>query len=172
MIPSENPIASQHRFPTWRTVRRGVYKTLGAYLAAMNAGGYKFTQYANQMLSMVIWAREEGEEELVLVLDMNLGLTSSYVIEELFAAAARFDLYPLDADVAAGLRGQYDDQPIDEWCLAAMDPIVGFDRDHRVFELGQNSDGHWLSVTFANPKDLFHLGSVWIFSRRKPASAT
>ena len=161
MIPSENPIASQPRFPTWRTVRRGVYKTLGAYLAAMELKKYFIGIMPNEMLRMVIWAQEEAEEEIVRVLDEDLGLADPYTLDELLAA-----------DVAAGVREQYDDQPIDEWCLAAMNPLTAFNQPG-VFSIGRNGGGvrlmsYWISDSVAK----YALGNVWILSRRKPASAT
>ena len=153
-------------------MRRGVYKTLSAYLAAMEAKGCKVSNYAGQILRMVVWSQEVGEEELVMVLDRDLGLTDSYTLDELTVAAARFDLYRLDADVAAGLREQYGDQPPGEWCLVAMDPIARIDRDLWVFRVGRLDGGTWLGTFYANPEDRFSLGCVWVFSRRKPVSST
>lgn len=155
------------KFTTWRTARRGVYKTLEVYLAALEAKGYKVETYAGQTLPKVVWAQEYGEEELVLVLDHDLGLKEGYTLDELTAAAAKFDLHRLDADVAAGLREQYDDQPIDEWVLCAMDPIADSDWDLEVFDVGRDAGGVFLYARCANPEYRFFLGRVWVLSRRK-----
>ena len=160
------------KFPAWRTVRRGVYKTLDAYLAAMKAKGYRVGTYAGQILAKVVWAQEETEEEIVRVLDKDLGLADPYTLDEILAAAAQFGLYRLAADVAAGLREQYDDQPAGESCLVAMDPIAGSGRDVEVFSVGRSGGGVWLFTYYADPKFRFGLGNVWILSRRKPASTT
>jgi len=158
---------SESAFPTWRTVRRGVYKTLSAYLAAMDAKGFRFSAYAGQILRKVVWSQEVGEEELVMVLDMDLGLTGPYTLYELAAAAARLGFYRLDADVAAGLREQYGDQPLGEFCLVAMDPIAVSDRDLRVFNVEQSGSGALLGGDYAGPERRFGLGCVWVLSRRK-----
>lgn len=155
------------KFVTWRTAKRGVYKTLEVYLAALEAKGRKVGDYAATMLPSVVWAQEEGEEELVRVLDRDLGLKDGYTLDELTAAAAKFDLHRLDADVAAGLREQYDDQPLGEWVLCAMDPIAGSDRNLEVFFLERFDGGTWLRAGYAYPEGRFDLGFVWVFSRRK-----
>ena len=172
MNQGSDEIETPRSFPTWRTVRRGVYKTLDAYLADMKAKGYGISEYAAEILPLVVWSREEGEEELVMVLDQNLGIADSYTPDKLFAAAARFGLYRLDADVAAGLREQYDDQPVGEWCLAAMDQIGSCFRSLRVFEIARFDARALLDAHNAFPEVRFGFGIVWIFSRRKPTSAT
>lgn len=155
------------KFIAWRTVRRGVYKTLDAYLAALEAKGMRVETYPAQVLRQVAWAQEEGEEEVVLVFDRDLGLWGGYTFDELTAAAAKFDLHPLDADVAAGLREQYDGQPLNEWHMVAMDPIAPSGLRPAVFSIGRNADGTWLCTDYANREVRFNTGVVWVFSRRK-----
>lgn len=155
------------KFATLCTVRRGVYKTLATYLAALEANGYTVGSYAAGILPKVIWSQEEGEEVLVRVLDRDLGLTGPYTLDELVAAAAKFDLYRLDADVAAGLHEQYD-RPHDEWILCAMDPIADLDRCLKVFGVGRLGDRVFIGADYAHPAFRFDLDSVWALSRRKP----
>ena len=158
-------------FPTWRTVRRGVYKSLEAYLVAAEAKGHKIGTYALQILQSVVWAQEEIDDELVLASGRDLGLIANPTFRELVAAAAPFGLYPCVAEDGPATRDQYIDQPMDEWRPMAMEPVAGSGLDPRVFGVGRRSVGVWLCAYYVDPGRRCGLVTVWVWSRRPPAAS-
>ena len=158
-------------FPTWRTVRRGVHKSLEAYLAAAEAKGHRIGTYAAQILQSVVWAQEEVDDELVLASGRDFGLVREPTFRELVAAAAPFGLYPCVAEDGPATRDQYIDQPMDQWYPMAMEPVADSDLNPEVFNVERDSDGVWLDAYYVYPEYRFALGAVWVWSRRPPPAS-
>ena len=173
MSQGSNKIETPRSFPTWCTVRRGVYRTLIAYISAMRKRGHCIGGTANILLPKIVWAQEEGEEELVKVLDRDLGLTCTYTFDELVPVAARLGLYLVDADVAAGACEQSRGMTMakNECAIVGMEEPVSYGVARCLFSIA--SDGTKLSLCVSIVScALYQPGEVWIFTRRKPASAT
>jgi len=154
--------------PTWRTVRRGVYKTSDAYFSAMHTRGYLYGPHLVLILREASWSQDEGDESLVKLPDRSLGFTSPYTLDELLAAAAKIGLHPLDTDVGAGLREQYSDQLSTEWLVVAMLPVMVGD-NRSVFTITKCRGKMWLNTEHGElPGGRFGPDHVWVFSRRDP----
>lgn len=152
-------------FPTWKTVTLGKFKSCDAYLESARANGHEIGTYAAQILPKIEWAREERDIELVLATGAELGMTEDYTLAELTKSAASLGLSVCPAEIGPALRDQLDGQPVGEWMLVLMDPVLDSDSDLEVFFVGRDSDGTYLDTDGADPEYRFALGTRWVVTR-------
>ncbi|MEI6511266.1 MAG: hypothetical protein WCO25_04455 [Candidatus Uhrbacteria bacterium] len=164
-------VVTRKAFPTWRTVRRGVYRSLDAYLAAAEVKGHKIGTYASQILAKIAWAQEEIVDELVLASGRDLGLADGYTVADGDVAAATFGLYPCEAEAAVAFRDQYLDQPLNEWLPFAMKAVADSDLSLQVFYVARDSGGLWLLANYEDADFRYAADTVRVWSRRPPVSA-
>ena len=163
---------SPNQFSNWLTVDVGIYKTSEACLAAMKEKDRSLNRLSKGCLQRVGWAQEEDQEEIVKILDRELGLVWTYTLGELSTAALAFGLYPCRAEVGPALCMQDADLPVCEIFAIFMEPILDLHGDPQMFSVVRYSDATALHVMWAEPKFRHTPGTTWVFSRRKPASAT
>jgi hypothetical protein len=82
------------------------------------------------------------------------------------AFLAKYDLELCKPSDAFYLRLAYTDQPLDEWIRVGMKPIIGSDRNPRVFRLVHDSRGVWLFAADAFPARQWNPAHLWLFRRK------
>ena len=101
-------------YPTWRTIRRGKYKSFVAYVMAVSEKGCVISQNALRELRDITWASDEADVELVIASGKDLGLRDGYSPAEGEAAAAAHGLDSCDPEDAAAAYEQCDGLVEDE----------------------------------------------------------
>jgi hypothetical protein len=153
---------------SWRTIRLGVYKTAEAYIAALEAKGFKIGTYARQILAKISIAQQEEDLELFLGSARDFGCTYSTARQKLFDRAALHGYYPCPAETGPAARLGYEDQPKGEYRVVAMEPITDSGDYLRLFVF--KHDGHevWLGTNYGRPDSEWDPDDVWVWCRRKP----
>lgn len=164
-LRKENP---WHAFTVWRRVILGAHKTVAGYAAAFEDKGNRMTDWAGQILAKTPVAATREELELVLVTGAQLGFNAATTRAQIYERAAAFGLIPCPAEVGPALREQYQEQPLGEWILVAMEPIEDSDRCPSVFRVGRRDGGRWLSANVGRAGNEWGPGVLWVFLRRKP----
>ncbi|MBI4090684.1 MAG: hypothetical protein HY422_01545, partial [Candidatus Komeilibacteria bacterium] len=76
-----------------------------------------------------------------------------------------YELCP--AEVGPQLRLQYQDQPLNEWLVIAMEAISVSDGNLLVFYVKHLVVGQWLGTYSGSPGYLFNPDGRFVFTRRK-----
>lgn len=179
------------QFPTWYVAKLGRYKAVEGFYQAIRetrpqardtdlAYFGPYAAYVKSMLEKVDWWQTEVTEELVLVLDTDLGLTEEYGYRHLLAVAETVGLYECQQESPAVLVEHFEG-------IGSTIPwdFVRRPRFHR--ETGRSPEVHVamrpineygdsiLTLTTYGSlakrvTDSFYPGSHWILSRRKPVA--
>lgn len=155
-------------FPVWRRIVIGAHESAVGYEAAIEAKGNRLTDWARQILTKTPVASSREELELVLVTGAQLGFDKAATRAQIYERAAAFGLVPCPAEVGLALREQYQEQPLGEWILVAMEPIEVSDRYPVVFGVERDDGGRWLNASSGNAVNEWDPGNRWVFLRRKP----
>lgn len=158
----DHPTKPMKSFPTWKTVTLGKFKSCENYLKAAEAKEHKIGTNASQILSKIAWTQVRSNVELVSATGAELGMTCDYTLAELTKSVASLGLFICPPEVGPALRDQYDDQPVGEWMLVPMDPVLDSDSGLGVFDVGRGSDGTYLDAYYANPGNRFYSGARWV----------
>lgn len=147
---------------TWKTINIGYTKD---YLKELKKAGINVSSYATDMLTKL----PKQKKELVTLVKMTvreLGFDSYSTTKELFTRIKDIgELCP--AEVGPALRLVYQDQPENEWLRIAMEPITDSGGNPRVFDLGRDGDGLWLSSSWAYPGREWNPDCKFVFRLRK-----
>ncbi len=154
-------------FPTWRRVTLGTFPTVEKMVEALEAQGFKLSDWARDILTKVSLTPVTVELELVRVSVAELGFPKGATRQEIYDRAATHGLVPVPSEVGPQLRLQYADQPPGEWLRIAMDPIAVSDGDLRVFCVEHGDGGRWLRACSGHPAYRWNPDNVWVFARRK-----
>ncbi len=166
MVDIRLPVESRD-FPTWRTVKLGKHTSVDLFMKALKKAGMKINDWGMDILKRTVLATELVEIELVRVSVADLGFTGATRRDEIYRRAQEFGLELCPAEVGPALREQYLDQPLGEWLLIGMDPIVDSDGCLSVFFVGRSDGDRWLFTSIGRPDYAWYPGSVWVFSRSK-----
>ena len=163
-LKRENPWTS---FLTWLTLKVGEYKTVGDLEQAIVGAGCRISDWAADILKKIALVPAGMELELVNVSVRELGFKDGATREQIYSRAKElgFDLVP--AIVGPLLRMLYKNQPMGEWLLMGMEPIVGSDGYLGVFSVVRSEGGLWLYAYYGNPTDFWSPEDRWVFARRK-----
>jgi len=153
-------------FPVWRQVKIGVYGSEKAFITEVDRLEYRIgmERFSNVYPTDFEWQQSEGEICLIKVLDIDLGFTGRYKLDELTASAARYGLCRISAETAASLRLQYTDQPVDETLYAAMDPIGREGKKAGIIFTVENPKGRCPCLSNIHPHFGLESGRTWIFA--------
>ncbi len=154
------------KFPIRKTVRIGVHKTLPVLTQMLSQ--FRVSDWALNILGKPAFTLVQTEEEVELGLATVKELTGKdqATIKEIFDVIRRVgELCP--AEVGPALREQYQDQPIGEWTLVAMEPIKDSGGSLYLFDVGRGGDGLWLSADWANPASVYYGDRRFVFRLRK-----
>lgn len=161
------------QFPTWKTIKLGTHSTVEELKDAIINAGHGLISWSAPILDEIAYklATEEYELDLVKVTGRMLGFRNRAFRKEIFNSAVVRGLIVCPAEVGPQLRLQYSEQPKGEIIHVAMEPIRSYYDIPRVFSVGRNHNGSWLSTKFDDPDDTC-IDDFWVFVRRKnPSSA-
>ena len=162
---------NREKFPIWKTIRLGGFKTPAEIRKALEDGGFKISDWAEQILEKTPLSGSPSEINLVRMTVADLGFESSATTEEIYARANELGLDLCPAEVGPQLRLQYPDQPVGEWLRVAMEPILASDGDLGIFGLGYGEVGRWLKTNDGRPEFEWYPGVPFLFVPRKQLKA-
>jgi len=162
------PPEATSRFNVWKTIKLGTgFKTADEFRRALRDGGFRISGWASDILGKPALkaADEETEVDLVKVTVAELGFKEGVRRDQIYERAKEFGLELCPAEVGPQLRLQYQDQPNGEWILVAMEPIFASDGNPRLFPVGRNDSGLWLSGLWSPPARFWPADRRWVFCR-------
>lgn len=156
-------------FPTWKTIKLGTLKNVGAIRKALKEQGYSVGDLASDILGKPAFtvSPTETQLDLVVVSGRDLGFKNSVTCKEIYDRALEQGLALCPNEVGPQLRLQYAEQPQGEWLLVAMEPITDSDGGLRVFDVECHSGGRWLYGSLGEPGSVWDADRRWVFVRRK-----
>ena len=154
-------------FKTWKIVKLGIHKSVKNLSRALTDSEFPIGNCAARILKKTSLATAETEIELVNVSVRDLGFEKSATRVQIYARATEYGLNPVPPEVGPQLRLQYSDQPLGEWVLMGMKPIMDSDGSLAVFRVVRHDDGQWLSSGDGDPDGMWSPDSRWAFARRK-----
>ena len=158
---------NREKFPIWKTIRLGGFKTPAEIEKALEDGGFKMSDWAKQILEKTPLSGNPSEINLVRMTVADLGFESSATTEEIYARANELGLDLCPAEVGPQLRLQYPDQPVGEWLRVAMEPILDSVGDLDIFDLGYDGVGRWLRTSGGRPGGGWNPEDPFLFVPRK-----
>tara|TARA_Y100000310_G_scaffold31967_1_gene30312 strand:+ start:22595 stop:23299 length:705 start_codon:yes stop_codon:yes gene_type:complete len=154
----------------WKTVNLGTgLRTADDFRSAFKEGGFKASDWANDILGKPKFKASESKEKVNLaqVSVAELGFSEGGTTEQIFRRAKELGLELCPSEVGPQLRLQYKDQPEGEWIRIAMNPITDSDGDPSVFNVGCVRVELWLNAFYASPGFVWLPGSVLVFCLSK-----
>lgn len=152
--------------PVWRTINLGTHASSAELRQALTDGDYRVSNWADDILGKTPIAPEPLTLDLVLVTVSDLGFPEGAKRSDIYEKALTLGLHLCPAEVGPQLRLQYPDQPMDEWMVIAMEPIVVSDGDPGVFRVARDSDGRWLYSNVGDPGRVWGSDRRWVFCRK------
>ncbi|MFZ2303694.1 MAG: hypothetical protein WAV98_02820 [Minisyncoccia bacterium] len=166
-----SPLETTSRFEVWKTIRLGTsLKTADDFRAAIKIAGMYIGDWGNDILSKPVFtaSTEETEIDLVVVSNADLGFRDGAELKDTYARALELGLDLCPNEVGPQLRLQYTDQPIGEWLLIAMEPIVDSDGNRILFHVERRDGGsQYLYGSHGDPVNVWHADARFVFRRRK-----
>jgi len=162
------PPEATSRFNVWKTIKLGTgLKTAEEFRRALRDGGFRISGWASDILGNPAFkvASEETEVDLIKVTVAELGFKEGVRRDQIYERAKEFGLELCPAEVGPQLRLRYKDQPNGEWILVAMEPIFASDGNPRLFPVGRNDSGLWLSSRWGGPGGFWRTDRRWVFCR-------
>ncbi|PIT92392.1 MAG: hypothetical protein COU08_02710 [Candidatus Harrisonbacteria bacterium CG10_big_fil_rev_8_21_14_0_10_42_17] len=95
----------------------------------------------------------------------ELGFPEGALYDTIIARARERGLDLCPAEVDPQLKLQYTDQPMDEWLHIAMEPITDMIGNLRIFFVGHDEDGRWLSTDRCSPDIVWCSFNRFLFVR-------
>lgn len=167
LCPPEAIATTPREFPTWKTIKLDTHKTTKDLSKTLTSNGFRISDWAGDILKKTTLASAETEIELVLVTVSDLGFTKATRRDAIYDRAKELGLDLVPAEVGPQLRLQYNDQPLNEWMIMAMEPIASSDGFLHVFYVGRHDDGRWLITRVGYPDGMWLPDRRWVFARRK-----
>lgn len=155
---------------TWKTIQLGTgLQTADDFRKEVVKAGMKIGDWANDILGKPAFTAttSETEVELVVASVAELGFKDGATRKDIYVRAQELGLDLCPPEVGPQLRLQYTDQPKGEWLVIAMEPITGSDGSLRLFFVGRDDDGRWLSARDGNPGGFWRGSCRFVFLRRK-----
>ena len=165
-----SPPSAGPELKVFKTIKLGIgLKSADDFRGALKDGGFRISNWANDVLGMHAFtaASQETEVDLVVVSVAELGFKDGATRDDIYKRAVELGLELCSVEVGPQLRLQYKDQPTGEWLLIGMEPITDSDGYLYVFDVGHGGDGLWLYGHGGRPDRLWHDGFRWVFLRRK-----
>ena len=165
-----SPIATPlpRHFPTWKTLRLGLYKTAYEYRKAMKSAKNKVGEWANGILGKAEFtcASQVTDVDLVVLSVAELGFKEGAKYSDICTRALELGLELCPAEVGPALRLAYKNQPKGEWLIIAMNAITDSDGDLNVFHVEHDNDELWLFGNNGHPDNFWGSVSRFVFVRR------
>lgn len=155
-------------FPIWKTLEIGGVSH-DELLKKLADGGHRVSDYVRDIMGKPAFetAKKPTMLKLVRVQVKELRFTSEPTFPEICERAKQNELELCPAECGPHLRLSYTDQSMNEWNWIAMEPILDSDGSLRLFDVGRNADGSWLSGRWIDDVSRFFLGDILVFVSRK-----
>ncbi|MCK9445351.1 hypothetical protein M0Q50_00490 [bacterium] len=151
-------------FKIWKTIKIGDFKDWKKAHQKLEKAGIKNNILFSGVLEKIPFVRNKAKVDIMLFSLAELGLDSvsnrahGVEYEEICERAKQLGLLMCPAEVGLQLRLQYKKQPLGEWIVIAMEPIIGSDNEPKLFIVGRNNIGLWLNCDYYNKADDFWSG--------------
>jgi hypothetical protein len=151
-------------FKIWKTIKIGDFKDWKKAHQKLEKAGIKNNILFRGVLEKIPFVRNKAKVDIMLFSLAELGLDSvsnrahGVEYEEICERAKQLGLLMCPAEVGLQLRLQYKKQPLGEWIVIAMEPIIGSDNEPKLFIVGRNNIGLWLNCDYYNKADDFWSG--------------
>ena len=157
----------------WKTIMIGTgVKDGEGFCFELEKKDYRIGDWARDMLGQKVFTVATAEEavDLVRLSVADLGFKEGARYDAIYARAIELGLELCPAEVGPQLRVQYPDQPRGELLLIAMETIRDSHGDLRVFCLGRDANGRWLSGSCGLPAFFRRAVSLFVFRlpRKQP----
>ena len=156
------PLEGIPRFPTWKTVTRGTYKSASAYRKALKKAGINVSRESTSGIldspGFTVSETEVGVD-IVLVSSADFGFEGGAYYSAICARAQRFGLKLCPAELGPALRLACTEELRGRWVIVAMEAIADSEGTPRVFDLVHTYQGPWFGSTRIQP-DPFQRDSV------------
>jgi hypothetical protein len=135
------------------------------FVRALEDQGNKVSGYSKEVMSKSEFSVSEKEvnENLVILSVRALGFTNGATIKQIFDRAKKLGVKLCPAETGPQLRLQYPEQPMGEYCIIGMEPIVGSTGGPELFIVYRNSDGPWLNNCHGRPDSDYFVSSHFAF---------
>ena len=161
-------LASGSVFPTWKAITLGTFRDLKDLRKALDEGGYRVSGRASDLLGQLAFklAKAEVRVDLVLVTVAELGFKEGATYRDICVRAKELRLKLCQTEIGPQLRLQYyDDQPMEEWPTVAMEPITDSGGSPRLFRVGRDHGGRWLSTDWGGLGPFWPAGCRFVFAK-------
>jgi hypothetical protein len=131
----------------WKTIKLGTgIKDGVGFCTEIGKIGGRVGDWARDILSQKAFtvATTEEEIDLVVVSVAELGFKEGARYDTICSRAVELGLELCPAEVGPQLWLQYQEQPLNEWIIVAMEAIRASHGRLRVFGVGHDDDGQWL----------------------------
>lgn len=151
----------------WRTVKGNMkLKTAIDFVRALEKGGFLIGSWAKDLLLDRDFkvSGEEKQDLVVLTTAELVGKKQGGTTIEVFVGGKDKNLFPCDHEIGGPLlRLQYEDQPIGESLLIAMEPLRDMGENPSVFKVENHDSKLWLNADKGDPHFFWPGDSRWVF---------
>ncbi|MBA3047005.1 hypothetical protein KKC83_04475 [Patescibacteria group bacterium] len=152
----------------WKTIQLGTgLKTADEFRRAMKGGGFRISNWANDIIGKSSISSEKAELDLAVVTVAELGFLKGATRKEIYERARLLGLELCPPEAGSQLRLQYRDQPAGEWLFIAMHPIEDSDGGPSVFHVERLGGVLWLGTRCDYPGLVWDPDYRWVFALRK-----
>jgi hypothetical protein len=158
--------SAEHKCPVWKTIKLGTgLKTADDFRKAIKECGMKISSWASDILGKPVFtvAVKETELDLAVASVAELGFKNGATREQIYSRAKELGLELCPNEVGPQLRLQYKDQPNSEWLAVAIEPITDSGGGLRLFSVGRDDGGLWLSSDYGRPGSVWSGGGCFVF---------
>jgi hypothetical protein len=171
-LNKENPrgtaeVVFAHQWETWKTITIGELKSVKTCIKNLEKVGVEVSRWAGNFLGNVEFSREKRKLELIRLSVAELGFPKGAKLKDIYARAKEQGLDLCSAETGPALRLAYQDQPVGEWILIAMEPVLDSDGGLAIFRVDRDTGDLWLHARCGNPDDVWGPGDQFLFLRRK-----
>jgi hypothetical protein len=152
---------------TWKIVTIGEQRSVKDLVKTLANNDFQVSDWARDILQKITLADGETEVELVQITVRELGFGEGACREAIYHRAKELGIDLVPAEVGPQLRLQYPDQPLEDWVLLAMEPVVDSSGDLTVFSVIRHNACRWLSSNRGDPEGFWGPDSRWVFAHRK-----
>ncbi len=147
------------------TIKIGMFKNVRAMRRALSDNKCRVSDYASELMDLMILAKEPMTLDLYRASNAELGLTQGGSVAQSFEAITKIGGVKLPAEAGPQYHLQNTNQKLDEWKLMYMDPITDNSGYLSVFSVGHDR-GMWLHGDNARPDGFYSAVHVWVFGRK------
>ena len=152
----------------WMVIQLGTHKSNKDLRQDIEGNDHRISDWGSNLLKRIDIASEPVEVDLIVLSIAELGFLNGCTIDEIYKAAQKLELELCPAEVGPQLRLQYNDQPMDECLLVAMEPVVYSSGNQKgVFRVGRSDIGSWLGGDSGNFDHHSRVHNRWVFIRPK-----